>query len=214
MSIPALQRDIDLLSLNRDQYQQLLDLQRRYYDGGGKGGNMSEKAFRKEFRAILNVNSVKKEGTKLNFNYADTIEKIEQATKKLTKAQTLQSSQADAVKIRSDRFRLQNKETGLVDIQGIKDQFALDSESADIAFQKLVLENSGNFTLKPKERLLKTLRDYSNFTKRQNLSVAENINELEEGELKNQQVMINKAFAEREAGIKYDSRSSNIENLK
>jgi tape measure domain-containing protein len=214
LSIPALQRDIDLLSLNRDQYQQLLDLQRRYYDGGGKGGNMSEKAFQKEFRAILNVNSVKKEGTKLNFNYADTIEKIEQATKKLTKAQTLQSSQADAVKIRSDRFRLQNKETGLVDIQGIKDQFALDSESADIAFQKLVLENSGNFTLKPKERLLKTLRDYSNFTKRQNLSVAENINELEEGELKNQQVMINKAFAEREAGIKYDSRSSNIENLK
>jgi tape measure domain-containing protein len=214
LKIPSLQKNIDLLSLNRDQYQQLLDLQKRYYDGGGKGGNMSEEAYQKEFKAILNVNSVKKEGINLNFNYANTVKKIEQATKELTKAQTIQESRADAIKIRSDRFSLQNKETGFVNIQGIKDQFALDSESSDIAFKKLVLENTGNFSLKPQERLLKTLRDYRNFVERQNLSIAENVNAIKDGELKNQQIIINKAFAEREAGLKYESRSSNIENLK
>jgi tape measure domain-containing protein len=79
LKIPSLQKNIDLLSLNRDQYQQLLDLQKRYYEGGGKGGNMSEEAYQKEFKAILNVNSVKKEGIDLNFNYANTVKKIEQA---------------------------------------------------------------------------------------------------------------------------------------
>ncbi|MFM6247629.1 MAG: hypothetical protein ACKPEQ_00525, partial [Dolichospermum sp.] len=46
------------------------------------------------------------------------------------------------------------------------------------------------------------------------MSDAENINAIKEGELKNQQVMINKAFAEREAALNYESRSSSIENLR
>ncbi|MFM6022048.1 MAG: hypothetical protein ACKPER_03840, partial [Dolichospermum sp.] len=212
--VPALQRNIDLLSITRDEHQQLLELQHRYYEGGGRGGNMTEESYSKQIRQIIHINNRRREGVKINADYSDLVARIRRETEALAKTETLQSSRADAIKIRSDRFSLQNKETGLVDIQGIKDQFALDSESANIAFQKLVLKNSGDFSLSSKERLLKTLRDYRNFVERQNLSNAENINAIKEGELKNQQVMINKAFAEREAALNYESRSSNIENLK
>ncbi|MFM8007514.1 MAG: hypothetical protein ACKO86_21820, partial [Dolichospermum sp.] len=212
--VPALQRNIDSLSITRDEYQQLLELQHRYYEGGGRGGNMTEESYSKQIRQIIETNNRRREGVKITADYGDLVVRIDRETEALAKTETLQSSRADAIQIRSDRFSLQNKETGLVDIQGIKDQFALDSESANIAFQKLVLKNSGDFSLSSQERLLKTLRDYRNFVERQNLSNAENINAIKEGELKNQQVMINKAFAEREAALNYESRSSNIENLK
>ncbi|MFM6670684.1 MAG: hypothetical protein ACKPJO_11245, partial [Dolichospermum sp.] len=212
--VPALQRNIDSLSITRDEYQQLLELQHRYYEGGGRGGNMTEESYSKQIRQIIETNNRRREGVKINADYSDLVARIGRETEALAKKDTLLSSRANAIKIRSDRFKLQNKETGLVDIQGIKDQFALDSESADIGFQELVLKNSGDFSLSSQERLLKTLRDYRNFVARQNLLDAENINAIKEGELKNQQVMINKAFAEREAALNYESRSSNIENLK
>ncbi|MFM6282989.1 MAG: hypothetical protein ACKN9K_31790, partial [Dolichospermum sp.] len=145
--VPALQRNIDSLSITRDEYQQLLELQHRYYEGGGRGGNMTEESYSKQIRQIIETNNRRREGVKINADYSDLVARIGRETEALAKTETLQSSRADAIKIRSDRFKLQNKETGLVDIQGIKDQFALDSESANIAFQKLVLKNSGDFSL-------------------------------------------------------------------
>ncbi|MFM6581561.1 MAG: hypothetical protein ACKPIX_18695, partial [Dolichospermum sp.] len=145
--VPALERNIDLLSITRDEHQQLLELQHRYYEGGGRGGNMTEESYSKQIRQIIHINNRRREGVKINADYADLLARIDRETKALAKTELIQSSRADAIKIRSDRFNLQNKETGLVDIQGIKDQFALDSESANIAFQKLVLKNSGDFSL-------------------------------------------------------------------
>ncbi|MFM6079577.1 MAG: hypothetical protein ACKPCI_13870, partial [Dolichospermum sp.] len=113
-----------MLSITRDEYQQLLQLQQEYYQGGGRGGNMTEESYSKQIRQIIETNNRRREGVKINADYSDLVARIGRETEALAKTETLQSSRADAIKIRSDRFNLQNKETGLVDIQGIKDQFA------------------------------------------------------------------------------------------
>ncbi|MFM6024941.1 MAG: hypothetical protein ACKPER_18765, partial [Dolichospermum sp.] len=48
--VPALEGNINLLSITRDEYQQLLQLQQEYYQGGGRGGNMTEESYSKQIR--------------------------------------------------------------------------------------------------------------------------------------------------------------------
>jgi tape measure domain-containing protein len=168
LSIPALQRNNDLLSINRDQYQQLLDLQKRYYDGGGKGGNMSEEAFQKEFNAIINVNSVKREGVDLNFGYADTVRRIKYATDELTKAQTIRSSQMKSLQLDNERFAIDNK-NGLVSIIGLTNELTMKTNELTNAYKKQLLEIEGDVLLnEPGDKLLARLRADRNY--RQGLS--------------------------------------------
>ena len=173
LKIPSLQRDISLLELNRDQYQQLLDLQKRYYEGGGKGGNMSEAAFQKEFKAILNVNSVKKEGVELNFNYADTVEKIRYATDELTKAQTIQASQMKSLQLDNERFAIDNKD-GMVSLVSLTNELTIKTNELTDAYKKQLLEIQGNTLLSPQEKLIERLKALRNYGKGKSNLEAEN----------------------------------------
>jgi len=217
LSIPALQKNIDLLSINRDQYQQLLDLQKRYYEGGGKGGNMSEDAFQKEFKAILNVNSVKKEGIDLNFNYADTVKRIDQATKELTKAQTIQSSQMKSLQLDNERFAIDNKD-GMVSLVGLTNELTMKTNELTNAYKKQLLEIEGNVLLnKPGEKLREQLKANRNYRQELSNAEADNAYQIKLAEL----VTIPQAKLDASSKKfdllnqnKFDLRSSSIETLK
>jgi tape measure domain-containing protein len=173
LKIPSLQRNISLLELTRDQYQQLLDLQRRYYDGGGKGGNMSEAAFQKEFKAILNVNSVKREGVDLNFNYADTVKRIKQANDELTKSQTIQASQMKSLQLDNERFAIDNKD-GMVSLVSLTNELTIKTNELTNAYKKQLLEIQGNTLLSPQEKLIERLKAFRNYGKEKSNLDAEN----------------------------------------
>ena len=173
LNIPSLQRNISLLELNRDQYQQLLDLQKRYYEGGGKGGNMSEEAFQKEFKAILGVNSVKKEGVALNFNYADTVERIRYATDELTKAQTIQASSIKLLQLDNERFAIDNKD-GMVSLVSLTNELTIKTNELTNAYKKQLLEIQGNTLLSPQEKLTERLKAFRNYGKEKSNLDAEN----------------------------------------
>ena len=217
LKIPSLQKNIDLLSLNRDQYQQLLDLQKRYYDGGGKGGNMSEEAFQKEFKAILNVNSVKKEGINLNFNYANTVKKIEQATKELAKAELIQASQMKSLQLDNERFAIDNR-NGLVSIIGLTNELTMKTNELTNAYKRQLLEIEGNNLLnKPGDKLRETLKANRNYQKGLSNLGAEFETKEKEAEL----VTIPQVELDTSSKMfdllnqnKFDLRSSNIETLK
>jgi tape measure domain-containing protein len=173
LKIPSLQRNISLLELTRDQYQQLLDLQRRYYDGGGKGGNMSEAAFQKEFKAILNVNSVKREGVDLNFNYADTVKRIKQANDELTKSQTIQASQMKSLQLDNERFAIDNKD-GMVSLVSLTNELTIKTNELTNAYKKQLLEIQGNALLSPQEKLIERQKAFRNYGKEKSNLDAEN----------------------------------------
>lgn len=173
LSIPSLQKNISLLELNRDQYQQLLDLQKRYYEGGGKGGNMSEEAFQKEFKAILSVNSVKKEGVALNFNYADTVRRIKYATDELTKAQTIQASSIKLLQLDNERFAIDNKD-GMVSLVSLTNELTIKTNELTNAYKKQLLEIQGNTLLSPQEKLTERLNAFRNYRKERSNLDAEN----------------------------------------
>jgi hypothetical protein len=173
LKIPSLQRNISLLELTRDQYQQLLDLQRRYYDGGGKGGNMSEAAFQKEFKAILNVNSVKREGVDLNFNYADTVKRIKQANDELTKSQTIQASQMKSLQLDNERFAIDNKD-GMVSLVSLTNELTIKTNELTNAYKKQLLEIQGNTLLSPQEKLIERQKAFRNYGKEKSNLDAEN----------------------------------------
>jgi tape measure domain-containing protein len=217
LKIPSLQKNIDLLSLNRDQYQQLLDLQKRYYEGGGKGGNMSEEAFQKEFKAILSVNSIKKEGIDLNFNYANTVKKIEQATKELAKAELIQASQMKSLQLDNERFAIDNR-NGLVSIIGLTNELTMKTNELTNAYKRQLLEIEGNNLLnKPGDKLRETLKADRAFQMGLSNIQTEFAFKGKEAELvTNPQVELDtssKMFDLLNQN-KFDLRSSNIETLK
>ena len=173
LNIPSLQRNISLLELTRDQYQQLVDLQKRYYEGGSKGGNMSEEALQKEFKAIFDVNSVKKEGVGLNFKYADTVRQIKYATDKLTKAQTIQASQMKSLQLDNERFAIDNKD-GMVSLVSLTNELTIKTNELTDAYKKQLLEIQGNTLLSPQEKLIERLKALRNYGKGKSNLEAEN----------------------------------------
>ncbi len=217
LSIPALQRNIDLLSINRDQYQQLLDLQKRYYDGGEEGGNMSEEAFQKEFNAIINVNSVKREGVELNFNYADTVKRIKQETDKLTKAQTIQSSQMKSLQLDNERFAIDNKD-GMVSLIGLTNELTIKTNELTNAYKKQLLEIEGDVLLnEPGDKLLARLRAFGNLRKELSNLQADIAYQTKFAEIVTiPQVKLDNSGKRFDLlnQNKFDLRSSNIETLK
>ncbi|MFM6255803.1 MAG: hypothetical protein ACKPEQ_42845, partial [Dolichospermum sp.] len=92
--VPALERNIDLLSITRDEHQQLLQLQQEYYQGGGRGGNMTEESYSKQIRQIIHINNRRREGVKITADYADLVVRIDRETEALAKKDTLLSSRA------------------------------------------------------------------------------------------------------------------------
>ena len=173
LNIPSLQRNISLLELTRDQYQQLVDLQKRYYEGGSKGGNMSEEALQKEFKAIFDVNSVKKEGVGLNFKYADTVRQIKYATDELTKAQTIQASQMKSLQLDNERFAIDNKD-GMVSLVSLTNELTIKTNELTDAYKKQLLEIQGNTLLSPQEKLIERLKALRNYGKGKSNLEAEN----------------------------------------
>ncbi|MFM6070778.1 MAG: hypothetical protein ACKPB9_04200, partial [Dolichospermum sp.] len=90
--VPALEGNINLLSITRDEYQQLLELQQEYYQGGGRGGNMTEESYSKQIRQIIHINNRRREGVKINADYADLVARIDRETRALAKTELIQSS--------------------------------------------------------------------------------------------------------------------------
>ncbi|MFM6252104.1 MAG: hypothetical protein ACKPEQ_23660, partial [Dolichospermum sp.] len=116
--VPALQRNIDLLSITRDEYQQLLDLQQKYYEGGGRGGNMTEESYSKQIRQIIETNNRRREGVKINADYSDLVARIGRETEALAKKELIQSSTMKLLRLDSERFAIDNV-NGLVSITGL-----------------------------------------------------------------------------------------------
>ena len=192
LNIPSLQRNISLLELIRDQYQQLVDLQKRYYEGGSKGGNMSEEALQKEFKAIFDVNSVKKEGVGLNFKYADTVRRIKYATDELTKAQTIQASQMKSLQLDNERFVIDNKD-GMVSLVSLTNELTIKTNELTNAYKKQLLEIQGNTLLSPQEKLTERLKAFRNYGKEKSNLDAENSYQTQLAPITNRGIELTKA---------------------
>ncbi|MFM5939175.1 MAG: hypothetical protein ACKOQ2_22730, partial [Dolichospermum sp.] len=171
--VPALQRNIDLLSITRDEYQQLLELQQKYYEGGGRGGNMTEESYSKQIRQIIEINNRRREGVKINADYADLVARIDRETRALAKTELIQSSAMKFLRLNNERFAIDNV-NGLVSITGLTNDLTIKKNELTNAYKKQDLEIQTNALLSPREKLRERLKNFNNEQKELANATAEN----------------------------------------
>ncbi|MFM6224927.1 MAG: hypothetical protein ACKPDM_32025, partial [Dolichospermum sp.] len=171
--VPALERNIDLLSITRDEHQQLLELQHRYYEGGGRGGNMTEESYSKQIRQIIHINNRRREGVKINADYADLVVRIDRETEALAKKELIQSSTMKLLRLDSERFAIDNV-NGLVSITGLTNDLTIKKNEITNTYKKQDFEIQKNALLSPRERLRERLKNFNNEQKELANATAEN----------------------------------------
>ncbi|MFM6278108.1 MAG: hypothetical protein ACKN9K_07170, partial [Dolichospermum sp.] len=101
----------------------------------------------------------RREGIKINADYADLVARIDRETRALAKTELIQSSTMKFLRLNNERFAIDNV-NGLVSITGLTNDLTIKENEITNAYKKQDLEIQTNALLSPRERLRERLKNF------------------------------------------------------
>jgi hypothetical protein len=188
LKIPSLERNIALMTAEKDLRQQIISIDREYYNK-----QLTPTQFQEKITNAIKNNELQKENIELTKTQAQVTADLNRRTLELDKTQFLQQSKLKTLQLENQGLTLANR-NGIVDLTTITNELTIKTDELTSAYERQRLELAKRNDLSPQEKLIEGLRQTKNFNRDLELAKQETDFRLKETELvTNPQAILNNA---------------------